>query len=136
MIVDTSALLALLDRDEPRHDDAVKIMGSGRRDRLVVSPYVLAELDCLLATRLDVATEVAVLRELAGGAWELASLDGDDVLRAGSVIERYRDQAIGLADASIVVLAERYGTRRVATLDRRHFEVLRPLQGGRFAIVP
>ena len=135
MIVDTSALLAFFDRDEPRHDDAVKIMGSGR-DRLVVSPYVLAELDCLLATRLDVATEVAVLRELAGGAWELASLDGLDVLRAGSVIERYRDQAIGLADASIVVLAERYGTRRVATLDRRHFEVLRPLQGGRFAIVP
>jgi uncharacterized protein len=35
-----------------------------------------------------------------------------------------------------VVLADRYGTTTVATLDRRHFSVLRPLSGGYFAIVP
>ena len=135
MIVDTSALLAFFDRTEPRHDSTVMAMTS-ERGPLVVSPHVIAELDYLVATRLGVDTEVAVLRELAGGAWELASLDNDDALRAASVIEKYPDQAIGLADASIVVLADRYGTRRIATLDRRHFGVLRPLQGGRFTIVP
>jgi uncharacterized protein len=116
-------------------DAAVRAMAAGR-DQLVVSPFVLAELDYLIATRRDVLTAVILLRELAGGAWELAALDGDDVRRSASIIERYHDQAIGLADASNVVLAQRYGTRRIATLDRRHFEVLRPLQGGRFTLVP
>jgi predicted nucleic acid-binding protein len=135
VIVDTSALLSFFDRTEPHHEPAVKVI-VGSRDPLVVSPYVLAELDYLVASHLDVTAELAVLREMAGGAWELAALDAKDVLRAASVVQRYADQEIGLADASIVVLAERYGTRRVATLDRRHFEVLRPFQGGRFTIVP
>ena len=52
------------------------------------------------------------------------------------MIERYRDQAIGVADASIVVLADRYRTREVLTLDHRHFGVLRPLSGGRFKLLP
>jgi predicted nucleic acid-binding protein len=52
------------------------------------------------------------------------------------VIERYADQSIGVADASNVVLAERYRTRTIVTLDRRHFDVLRPLSGGRFRILP
>ena len=52
------------------------------------------------------------------------------------VIEQYRDQSIGVTDASIVVLAARYGTASVLTLDRRHFEVLRPLDGGHFRLLP
>ena len=59
-----------------------------------------------------------------------------DLARAVDVIERYREQGTGIADASIVVLAERYATRRLLTLDRRHFGVLRPAQGGRFSLLP
>jgi uncharacterized protein len=135
VIVDTSALLALFDRDEPTHAHVADLL-TRSRDPLVVSPYVLAELDYLVATRLGVAAELAVLRELAGGAWELAALEEADVLHAAAVVERYADQTVGLADASNVVLARRYGTRRIATLDRRHFDVMRPLQGGRFTVVP
>jgi predicted nucleic acid-binding protein len=52
------------------------------------------------------------------------------------VLSRYEDQQIGLADASLVVLADLFHTRTIATLDRRHFDVLRPLNGGRFTVVP
>ncbi len=52
------------------------------------------------------------------------------------VVERYADQSIGVADASNVVLAGRYRTRTIATLDRRHFEVIRPTGGGRFTVLP
>jgi len=52
------------------------------------------------------------------------------------VVERYADQSIGLADASIVILAARYQTRTVVTLDRRHFGVVRPIDGGSFKILP
>ena len=51
-------------------------------------------------------------------------------------MERYGDQAIGVADASIVVLADRYATRRVLTLDRRHFEVVRAADGAPFQLLP
>jgi uncharacterized protein len=135
VIVDTSALLAFFNTSEPSHARVRQVI-EGDTEALVVSPYVMAELDYLVATRVGVDAELAVLRELGGGAWELAAMGAGDVQRAVSVIDRYADQSIGLADASVVVLAQRYTTRRVATLDRRHFEVLRPLDGGRFAILP
>lgn len=52
------------------------------------------------------------------------------------IVDRYHDQCIGLTDASLVVLAERFRTRRLLTLDRRHFAVVRPLSGGAFELLP
>lgn len=103
---------------------------------LVVSPYVVAELDYLVAARLGVDAELAVLAEVAGGAYHLASFGAEELKRAREVVERYRDQEVGVTDASIVVLADRHRTRSVLTLDDRHFGVLRPLDGGRFRLLP
>ena len=135
MIVDTSALLAFFDTDEPDHESASAVFG-GATEPLVVSPYVVAELDYLVASRLGVSAELAVLQELTGGAWDLPAIDIAELAKARAVIERYADQHIGVADASNVILAERYRTRTVVTLDHRHFDVLRPLNGGRFRILP
>jgi predicted nucleic acid-binding protein len=135
VIIDTSALLAYFDAAEPDHQAVSRVIdGSG--DILVVSPYVAAELDYLVATRVGIAAELAVLGELASGAWELADFGAADLQQGATVIKKYRDQSIGIADASNVVLADRYRTRTIVTLDRRHFEVLRPVGGGRFTVVP
>ena len=134
VIVDTSALLAFFDASEPDHDAVSEVLAIA--DVLVVSPYVVAELDYLVASRHGVDDELAVLDELAGGAWDLAAFDDDGLRRARGVIASYRDQQIGVADASIVVLAERYRTRKIASLDRRHFGVLRSLDGGYFEVLP
>jgi len=135
LIVDTSALLALFDASEPDHP-AVTAALEGATEPLVVSPYVVAEVDYLVATRHGVDAELAVLRELCGGAWDLATFGSDDLRAAAELVARYADQTIGAADASNVVLAARYRTTEIATLDRRHFEVLLPLTGGRFTIRP
>ncbi|HYU05039.1 MAG TPA: PIN domain-containing protein [Jatrophihabitantaceae bacterium] len=135
MIVDTSALLAFYIPREPMHA-AVRDALLASTDPLIISPYVVAELDYLVATREGVPSELAVLRDLAGGAWTFASFDGDDLTAAIQIIERYSDLRIGLAGASNVVLADRYSTRTIATLDRRHFGAVRPLHGGRFTLVP
>jgi predicted nucleic acid-binding protein len=134
-IADTSGLLALFNSAEPAHE-AVRGAMDEIEGPLVVSPFVLAELDYLVATRVGVNAELAVLEELSGGAYDLAHLEESDLSRCSSVIARYRDQAVGVAEASIVVLADRYRTREVLTLDRRHFDVLRPLSGGRFKVLP
>jgi uncharacterized protein len=135
VIVDTSALLAFFDTDEPDHAAVAAILETAT-EPLVVSPYVLAELDYLVSSRLGVSAGLSVLSELAGGAWDLAALDTADLEEARAVVERYADQSIGLADASIVVLAARYQTRTVVSLDRRHFGVVRPIDGGSFEILP
>jgi predicted nucleic acid-binding protein len=135
VIVDTSALLAYFDTAEPDHATVSRVIDRSA-DALVVSPYVVAELDYLVAARVGVDAELAVLRELSGGAWELAAFGVPELKQAAGVIEKYGDQHIGVADASIVVLAGRYRTRTIVTLDRRHFTVLRPVGGGRFAVLP
>ena len=135
MIVDTSALLAFFDSAEPRHRDVAQAIEAAG-EPLVVSPYVIAELDHLVATRHGVKAELAVLDELGGGAWELACLDVAELRTARTIVDRYADQRIGLADASNVVLAQRFGQTSIATLDRRHFSVLRALDGSALTLVP
>ncbi len=135
MIVDTSALLAYFDRLEPDHAAVAEVL-DGSTEPLVVSPYVIAETDYLIAKRHGVDAELAALAELAGGAWDLPAFEAADLVVARELIERYADQSIGVADASIVVLAARYRTKTILTLDHRHFDVVRPLAGGRFTLLP
>lgn len=135
ILADTSGLLALFNEREPRHREVVRALDAAPTP-LLVSPYVVAELDYLLGTRVGVEAELAVLRELAGPGYELAVADAPLLAAAADVVEQYADQDIGVTDASIVVLAHRHRTDRVLTLDRRHFEVLRTLDGSPFALLP
>lgn len=135
IVADTSGLLALFNRREPRHEDARRVVDA-EGEPLIVSPFVVAELDYLVSTRIGVEAELEVLTELSGGAYHLAQIHADDLRAAVTIIGRYRDQEIGVTDASIAVLAARHRTRSVLTLDHRHFSVLRPLDGGRFRLVP
>ncbi|WP_276529690.1 PIN domain-containing protein [Tomitella gaofuii] len=135
LIVDTSALLAFFDASEPDHA-AVSAALTAEAGALVVSPFVVAELDYLVAARIGVDAELAVLDELAQGAWDLPEFGAAELAEARAVVQRYRDQDIGVADASNVVLAGRYGTDRIATLDHRHFSVLHTDRGGAFTLVP
>jgi predicted nucleic acid-binding protein len=135
IVADTSGLLAYFDRTEPLHDRVASIVET-EREALVVSPYVVAELDYLVSSRFGVDAELAVLEELSGGAYDLVPCGADIVREAGAVIERYRDQNIGVTDVSLVVLAKERSTRTILTLDHRHFDVLRPLTGGRFKLLP
>jgi len=66
----------------------------------------------------------------------LTNVPAGRLAAASRVVDRYRDQSIGVADASLVVLADHYRTRELLTLDHRHFDVLRPLSGGRFKLLP
>ncbi len=135
LIVDTSGLLALFNRADPDHV-AVSAAVTKERGPFVVSPFVVAEVDYLVATRLGVDAELAVLGELAGPAYVLAPFDESDLANARQVVDTYRDQQVGVADASLVVLADRYQTRRVLTLDRRHFTVLRTPNGDPLEVIP
>lgn len=134
MIADTSALLAAFVPNQRMHEACARAVASTRP--LVLSPLVLAELDYLTAQLAGVDAELTLLGELSSGAYELASFGVDDLIRARAVVERYRDLPLGLADASLVVLADRYETDTILTLDERHFRVVRSLAGNPFRLLP
>jgi uncharacterized protein len=135
IVCDTSGLIAFFDGSDAWHADVSAAMETDPGP-FIVSPYVLAELDYLLATRRGVPAELAALRELSGGAWELPCCEAGDLRRALAIIGQYQDQNIGLADASLVILADRYRTDRLLTLDHRRFRVLRTPAGKAFTLVP
>lgn len=123
ILVDTSGLLAALDSAQRHHERAVRSLADARPP-LLLSPFVLAELDYLIATRVGESARTAFLAEVARAAYELQPFWKEDVEAAVAVIRRHADLGISLADASIVVLAGRHDVRDVLTLDERHFRVL------------
>jgi predicted nucleic acid-binding protein len=127
--------LAVLDADQRIHEPARKAF-VGYDGPLLLSPFVLAELDYLLVARVSRDAGIAWLTEVARGAYRLEPFSADDVAEAVSVVERYPDLGVGLADASVVVLANRYDTLDVLTLDERRFRVLRGPQDRPFRLLP
>jgi len=134
VIVDTSVLLAALVPDQRNHGACARTLAQG--DSLVVSPLVLAEVDYFAERIAGVDAELSILAELASGPYEIASFDRVDLIRAQALVERYRDLRLGLTDASLIVLAHRYGTNEIATLDERHFRVVQSLTGRPFTLLP
>ena len=135
ILLDTSGLLSALFPDQ-RHHEACATALLGADPPFVVSPFVLAEIDYLIAKYADVQAEIDFLKDVAAGAYVIASFGGSDVSQAVRVVERYRDLDVGLTDASIVILAEQYGTTDVLTLDERHFRSLRTENGRPFRLLP
>lgn len=135
ILLDTSGLLTWIDARQPLHATVAAAMAHLPGPYLL-SPFVLAELDYLLGKRVGPAAQQALLGEVEGGAFRLAPFGAADVGAALQTMQTYSDLAIGLADASIVVLAERHGTRDVLTLDQRHFRVLRAAGGESFRLLP
>ena len=135
ILLDTSGLFAALNDRQPEHT-ACRLVLDAESPPLILSPFVLAELDYFIERRVGVEAELALLEDVARGAYDLAEVTGADLEQAAAVIERYRDLKIGLADASIVVLAGRHRTNRVLTLDERHFQALTTPEGKSFVVLP
>ena len=135
ILLDTSGLLSAIDASQRQHARCAAAVG-GAEGALLLSPFVLAELDYLLSVRVGAAAQRMLLGEVARGAYVLEPFSAADVATALDVIVRYQDLDIGATDASIVVLAARHGVRDVLTLDERHFRALRTLDRKRFRLLP
>jgi predicted nucleic acid-binding protein len=135
LLLDAGALYAQADRADPHHAAVVEIL-QAEREPLVTSAVAVAEADDLILTRLGVDVELAFLEDLAEGTFLVECLSRPELATALAVARRHRDLAIGLADASLVVLAQRFRTRRLLTFDERAFRNVAPLQGGTFTLLP
>lgn len=97
---------------------------------------VIAEVAYLLETRLGAQAEIRFLGDLASGNLIAEPVAASDWLRIAALVSVYRDLPLGSVDASVVAAGERLGISQVATLDRRHFTVVRPVHVEAFELLP
>jgi predicted nucleic acid-binding protein len=96
---------------------------------LVVPTLVITEVVHLIGTRLGAEAEVRFLGDVAAGNLIVEAVAAADWLRIAELVARYRDLPLGTVDASVIAAAERLGVSEVATLDHRHFGVVRSALG-------
>ena len=135
IILDTSGLLSAIDASQRFHPAAREVL-EGSEGPFVLSPFVLAELDYLIATKVGSGPQLSLLAEVGRGAYRLEPFAATDVEQARGLLERYADLDLGLADASNVVLSYRYGLLDIFTLDERHFRVVTGAEDRPFRLLP
>jgi predicted nucleic acid-binding protein len=133
VVFDTSIVVALAVADEPDHE-AVRDWIMAEREELVTTPLVLAEVDHVVERRAGRAVAERVLADFRDGAyrvhwWREAIAESLDVLQAEGRI------GIGVVEASLIALAGKLGTNRLATLDQRHFRRV-GVGGSPFTLLP
>ena len=135
LVIDTSVLLAALNENDDANARCVALLETTREQLVVPSP-VLNELDYWLAKIATVDAWLALCEDIEVGRYELHPLGPRDVLRAAQLQAKYADLPLGFVDAAVFVTCMDRNESKVATLDRRHFSILRSDDGRGLRILP
>ena len=138
ILCDTGPLVAAALSNDADHEACVEMFAAlhvARRE-LLVPATVVAEVGYLLAREAGARLESLFLRSLADGDFTPVDLSSVDYARMADLVTAYESLPLGTTDASVVAIAERLGLTDVATLDRRHFTVVRPKHADALALLP
>jgi hypothetical protein len=125
LVLDTGVVLALLDDHDPAHERSVAVVEEVDEDLVLPAP-VLVEVDYWLLKRYGHDAWTDFVEDVERGAYRLYHLDETGVARAAEIERSYPALDLGFVDASVVVTCEQLDEKKVATLDRRDFSVVRP----------
>ena len=135
LILDTGPLYASLDRSDADHRACRQLIET-TSEQLVVPAPVLVEVDYWIHQRLHPGVLVALLDDIVDGAYLVEDLWPQDYHRIRDLCDRYADADIGFVDAAVLAIVERMNEPKVATLDHRHFGLLRPRHVDALTLLP
>lgn len=135
LVLDTGPLYAALDRRDAAHERSRQLL-QDTQDLLVIPAPVLVETDYWTRKWLGSAAFVSLLDNIAAGAFTVIELIPDDHARVRFLCDRYADSDIGFVDAAVLAIVERLGEDKLATLDHRHFSILRPRHVDSLRLLP
>lgn len=135
LIVDTGPLVATADRADKDHEACRQLLESDEGP-LVTTATVITEAAYLIDRQLGAKAEASLYASIIDGQLEVAELGITDWQRIQDLVSTYADLRLGGTDASVVAVAERHGAVRIATLNRRHFAVVRPRHAEAFELLP
>jgi hypothetical protein len=133
--VDTGPLWATFDRDDRDHATCVQFLAEARGVRIVPAP-VLVEFDHLAARGMDRGAVDALLDEIQQGTYVVEDLLASDYRRVRELLATYADLRVGFVDAAVLAIVERLREAKLATLDHRHFSVMRPFHVDALELLP
>jgi len=125
LILDTGPLFAAMDRSDADHERCAALV-EGTSEPIVIPAPVMVEIDWLSARRLLPDAFLSLLEDIRDKRLAVEDMRIDDYERSRELIDRYRDLPLGFVDAAVLSIVERLGEAKLATLDRRHFAVVRP----------
>jgi predicted nucleic acid-binding protein len=135
LIVDTGPFVAVADLDDPDHTACDELLDADPGP-LVTTALVIAEAGFLIDRQIGPDAEAALVADITEGRIIIETLTTRDWQRTLELIRAYADLPLGVTDASLIALAERHRVERIATLDHRHFRVVRPDHIDAFTLVP
>lgn len=135
LIVDAGPLYASAAAKDKNHVVCDELLAEATGPR-IVPHLIVAEVAYLLAERIGPHAEVAFAQSIAAGELTVEPVLDSEWSRIAELMDEYADLPLGMADASLVALAERHDAREIATLDRRHFSVVRPRHVASFTLLP
>ena len=135
LVVDTGVLVAAAARRERRHAQCAELLTSAEPP-LVAPVLVVTETAYFLTQRERTGAERAFAASIARGELVPERVEPADWDRIEELVEQYADLGLGIVDASVVAACERLGVTTLATLDRRHFSVVRPRHCEALDVVP
>jgi uncharacterized protein len=135
IVIDTGPVVAAANRKDDYHEQCVQLL-QGFPGPLLLPAPLITEIGYMLQSRAGAKAEADFLRDVADGVDELVQVTTADALRAADLVEQYADLPLGTADAIVVAVAERFRAVNIATLDRRHFRVVRPAHTAAFTLLP
>ena len=135
LIVDTGPLVAAADRADPYHQACAELLETDQGP-LITTPMVVAETVYLISRQLGPGAEATFYDAIITGTLIVDDLTIDDWVRVRELVDRYQNLPLGGTDASVIAVAERHRTTRIATIDRRHFSIVRPAHCDAFTLLP
>lgn len=135
LVVDSAPLVALANKTDPKQSVIDKILREENKLRALPEP-VVTEVDYLLGKYYGRIVQRNFMADIASGFFQLEPLDKSDFAKMLELDDRYADLKLGVADLSIVIVAERLRTTRLLTFDERDFRSVTPIQGGSFELLP
>lgn len=135
LVLDTGPLYATLDRTDAQHRRCLDLL-QDTMEPLVIPAPVLIEVDWLVHSRLHAGVFLALLDDILAGAYHVEELQPEDYRRIRQLYDRYDDADVGFVDAAVLAVVERLNEPKLATLDRRHFGILRPRHTDALRLLP
>jgi predicted nucleic acid-binding protein len=123
VLLDTGVVYAYYDRSDRWHSAAASLL-THEAGGLLLPDVVVPEIDHLLGARLGREARRFFYLGLVDASFLLIDLPQDRIARVAEIDRRFENLDLGFVDAAIVALAESLDVRRIATVDRRHFDPL------------
>jgi uncharacterized protein len=132
IVIDTGPVVAAANRKDDYHKQCVELLQEFPGPLLLPAPLI-TEIGYMLHSRAGSKAEADFLRDVADSVYELVQVTAADATRAADLVEQYSSLPLGTADALVVA---RFRAVNIATLDHRHFRVVRPVHVAAFTLFP